>query len=78
MAGVMSAKMSTGTKKPRNPPKRLLKVTKTRASQSGKKRLQMMPRMIATITRNSSEEVRRLRSMTEMYRQVVRGIDSAS
>src|SRR5699024_1454257 len=72
MAGVMRAKMRTGTKNPRKPPKRLLKVAEIRASQSGKKRLHTMPRMIARITRNSRDEVRRFRSMPGIYPRRVR------
>ena len=54
MAGVISAKMRTGMKRSRKLLNSPLKVTNTRASQSGKKRLQTMPRMIATMIRNSS------------------------
>ena len=55
IAGVIRAKMSTGTKNPRNPLNSELKVTNTRASQSGKKKLQTMPSRIATMILNSSE-----------------------
>jgi len=55
MAGAMSAKISTGTKKPRKLENRPLKVIKTRASQSGKNRLHRNPRMMATTTQKSSD-----------------------
>ena len=55
MAGVISAKISTGTKNPRNPLNSELNVTNTRASHSGKKKLQTMPSRIATMILNSSE-----------------------
>ena len=65
MAGVMRAKMRTGTKNPRKLPNRPLKVAKTRASHTGKKKLHAMPRMMATMILKSSDEVIRLKSMMD-------------
>jgi|GEM_PF-2642349 len=60
MAGVIRAKIRTGTKNPRKLPNRPLTVAKNRPSHSGAKKLTMMPRMIAMTILNSSDCVTRL------------------
>jgi len=63
MAGVISAKISTGMKNPRKLPKRPLKVTKTLAMLSGRIWLPMIPSTIAMTILNSSALLSRLKSM---------------
>ena len=67
MAGVINAKMSTGTKKPRKLENRPLKVMKMRASHVGKKKLHAMPRTIATTIQNSSDRVIGLEFIVETF-----------